>query len=83
MIDKIENEIDNGKMKHLETRASKLAIHAYKPYHVLSKFLDESGVVYKVESSGVYIWDYKQKTFRKLVGYKYSKETYNYCLYLL
>lgn len=81
IIDKTENEIDSGKMRYLECRASKLMIMAYKPYQTLSSFLEESGVVYMVESSGVYIWDYAQKEFGKLVGYEYS--SCRYFLYLL
>lgn len=81
IIDKTENEIDSGKMKYLECRASKRVIMAYKPYQTLISFLEESGVVYVVESSGVYIWDYYQKDFGKLVGYEYS--SCRYFLYLL
>lgn len=83
IIDKIENEIDSGQMKSLEYRASKLVITAHKPYHTLNKFLEEFGVVYIVESSGVYIWDYYQKKFGKLVGYEYNIATCRYSLYLL
>lgn len=83
IIDNTETEIDSGKMKYLESRASKLEIMAYKPYQTLSSFLEESGVVYKVETSGVYIWDYWQKDFGKLVGYEYSRSSCRYYLYLL
>lgn len=83
IIEYTENEIDSGKMKYLESRASRLEIMAYKPFKTLNKFLKKSGVVYKVETSGVYIWDYCQKDFGKLVGYEYSKSTCRYCLYLL
>lgn len=82
IIDKIENEIDSGKMKFLENRASRLVIMAYKSYDTLSEFLEESGVVYVVESSGVHIWN-GQGQFGKLVGYKYNKETCRYILYLI
>jgi hypothetical protein len=81
IIDKTENEIDSGKMRHLECIASKSSIMAYKPYQTLSSFLEESGVVYMVDSSDVYIWNYNQKKFGKLVGYKYS--LHRYYLYLL
>lgn len=83
IIDKTENEIDSGKMKHLESRASKFVIMAYKPYNTLSEFLEEAGVVYKVETSGVYILGYGERDFGKLVGYEYSRSTCRYCLYLL
>ena len=83
IIEHIENTIDSGKMKYLESAASKIFIGAYEPYHILSEFLEESGVVYKVETSGVYIWDYFKKTFKKLVGYEYSNSKCSYCLYLL
>lgn len=83
IIDKTENEIDSGKMKHLESKASKFVITAYKPYNTLSEFLEESGVVYKVELSGVYILGYREEDFGKLVGYEYSRSTRRYCLYLL
>ena len=83
IIDKTENEIDSGKMKHLESRAYKFIIMAYKPYNTLSEFLEEAGVVYKVQTSGVYILGYGKRDFGKLVGYKYSKSTCRYCLYLL
>ena len=83
VIDNTENEIDSGKMKYLESCASKCVITAYKEYNSLSEFLEESGVVYKVETSDVYIWDYWQKKFGKLVGYEYSRSTCLYCLYLL
>ena len=68
-------------MRHLECRASRLMIMAYKPYKTLSSFLEKSGVVYEVDSSGVYIWDYAKKEFGKIVGYEYS--SYRYSLYLL
>lgn len=83
IIDKTENEIDSGKMKHLESKACKFLIMAYKTYDTLSKFLEESGVVYKVETSGVYILGDRERDFGKLVGYEYSKSTATYCLYLL
>ena len=83
IIDKTENEIDSGKMKYLESGASEFVIKVYKNYNNLSNFLDESGVVYKVETSGVYIWDYDEKQFGKLVGYDYNKSTCRYCLYLI
>ena len=82
IIDKTENEIDSGKMKHLEFMAYKFAIMAYKPYNTLSEFLEEAGVVYKVETSGVYILDGKNN-FGKLVGYEYDRSTCRYCLYLI
>ena len=79
IIEKTEDEIKSGKMKELECIASKLSVEAYKQYQTLSSFLEESGVVYMVDTSGVYIWD--QKKFRKLVGYEYS--TYRYYLFVL
>ncbi len=81
IIDKTENEINYGKMSYLEWRASKLMIMAYKRYRSLRSFLEESGVVYMVKSSGVYIWNYHQKEFGKLVGCEYS--SCRYFLYLL
>ena len=81
IIDKTENEIDSGKMKDLECRAWNLIVIVDKPYKKLSSFLEESGVVYIIESSGVYIWDYCQKDFGKLVGYEYS--SCRYLLYLI
>ena len=83
IIENTEKEIDSGKVKYWASRASKLVIMAYEPYQSLSSFLEESGVVYKVETSGVYIWDYEQKEFGKIVGYEYSRATCRYCLYLL
>ncbi len=83
IIDQTENDIDSGKMRCFESMAYKLVIMAYKPYSVLSKFLDEAGVVYKVESSGVYIWNYSKRNFGKLVGYEYDRATCRYCLHLL
>lgn len=81
IIDKTENEINSGKMKYLECIAERVMIPAYKPYQTLSSFLEESGVVYVVDSSGVYIWDNYPKDFGKLVGYQYS--SHRYYLYLL
>lgn len=84
IIDKTENEIDSGKMENLESGASKLMITAYKPYQTLSSFLEESGVVYMVDTSGVYIWDYEEKIFGKLVGYdEYDYRSHRYFLYLV
>lgn len=83
IINKTESEIDSGKMKHLECIASNLPVTTYKTYNILSKFLEESGVVYKVETSGIYIWDYFKKDFGKLVGYNFSSSTHTYYLYLL
>lgn len=83
IIDTVEQEIDSGKMRHLKEIAYKMSIMAYKPYNILRKFLDESGVVYKVEESGVYLWEYYNKEFRKLVGYEYDRATCRYYLYLL
>lgn len=83
IIDKTENEIVSGKMKYLESMASKFVIMAYNPYNTLQEFLEESGVVYKVETSGVYILEFGKSDFGKLVGYEYSKSICRYCLYLL
>lgn len=83
IIDKTESEIDAGKMKHLERMASRFAINAYNRYNTLSEFLEESGVVYKVEMSGVYILINKKRGFEKLVGYEYCELTRSYCLYLI
>lgn len=83
VIDKTESDIDSGRMESLEGRADILVIMAYKPYNVLSKFLDESGVVYKVEPSGVYIWNPNKKDFARLVGYRYIRQECRYHLYLL
>lgn len=83
IIDEVEREIDSGKTKNLKFMATKFIIMAYEPYDVLSDFLDESGVVYKVETSGVYILDCKRNTFKKLVGYEYNSSSCRYCLYLL
>lgn len=83
IIKQTENEIDSGKTQYLKNMAFKLVIMAYKPYSVLSKFLDEAGVVYKVETSGVYIWNYYRKDFGKLVGYEYDKTSCRYTLYLI
>lgn len=83
IIDKTENEIDSGTMKSLECKASKLPIMDYKQYDTLSKLLEESGIVYKVETSGVYILDYWKKEFGKLVGYEDDREKHTYFLYLL
>ena len=81
--DEQKDRFDSGKMRCFESMAYKLVIMAYKPYSVLSKFLDEAGVVYKVESSGVYIWNYSKRNFGKLVGYEYDRATCRYCLHLL
>lgn len=83
IIDKTESEIDAGKMKHLERMASRFAINAYNRYNTLSEFLEESGVVYKVEMSVVYILINKKRGFEKLVGYEYCELTRSYCLYLI
>ncbi len=83
IIDETENEIDSGKMKHLESVASKFFVTSYKLYDTLSKFLEESGVVYKVETSGVYILSDEGRNYGKLVGYEYSNLTCTYCLYLI
>ncbi|MFQ9265014.1 MAG: hypothetical protein ACLR44_08025 [Clostridia bacterium] len=83
IIEKTESEIDSGKMKYLESMASKFVVMSYKPYTVLSNFLEESGVVYKVEESGVYILDHWKGDFGKLVGYEYNRITCRYCLYLI
>lgn len=83
LIDKTENDIDSGKMKHLKHHASTFSIMAYETYDTLSEFLEESGIVYKVEMDGVYILGHEENNFRKLVGYKYRKSMHSYCLYLL
>ena len=83
IFDKTESEIDAGKVKHLERMASRFAINAYNRYNTLSEFLEESGVVYKVEMSGVYILINKKRGFEKLVGYEYCELTRSYCLYLI
>lgn len=83
IIERTENDIDSGKMQHFKCMASRLVIMAYNPYNVLSKFLEEAGVVYKVEPTGVYIWNSNEKEFGKLVGYEYDRPTNRYTLYLL
>lgn len=81
IIDKIENEIDSGKIKSWAYRTGRLIVKAYKPYETLRDFLEESGVVYRVEASGVYIWNYEK--FKKLVGYEYDSSTGRYYLDLV
>ena len=83
VIYKTENEIDSGKMKHLVSEASPYVIMAYRPFYSLIEFLDEAGIVYKVDISGVFIWNHEKKEFGKLVGYEYSSVTCRYWLYLL
>ena len=83
IIDSVENDIDSGKMQAYKSVADKIVIMAYKPYSILSKFLDEEGVVYKVETSGVYIWNPYKEEFGKLVGYEYDRPTCRYTLYLM
>lgn len=83
MISKVENDITTGKM-HYFLRASKpLLIMAYKPFRSLSELLENAGVVYKVDSTGVYIWDYFEKKFGQLVGYEHLSKSNNYVFYLL
>lgn len=83
IIREIENVIDSGQTEKLKPMASTIWITSYKTYNSLSKFLNESGVVYKVENDFVYIWDDYKKEFKKLIGYKYYKEKYKYLLYVL
>ena len=82
IIDKTEKEITSVNVEHLEYRTSKIYFSAKKKYQTLNDLLEESGVVYKVENSGVYIWDYDEKEFGKLVGYECGR-LFKYCLYLL
>lgn len=81
IIDNIESEFNSEKMKTLKAKAFKIMIMAYKPYNSLKDFLEESGIVYEIETSGVNIWDYEHNEFKKLVGYKYSSRYY--ILYLI
>lgn len=87
VISKFENEIDTDKMKYLESVAVKYNVTVSNKYNNLIEFLEESGVIYAVETTGIYIWnDYKGK-FGKLIGYKYRKnkslgKNRFYCLYL-
>ena len=83
VIFKVENEIDSGKMKHLEPKACRYVIMAYRPYNSLIEFLKEAGVVYRVDWYGVYIWNHHIRDYGKLVGYEYNSSTCSYCLYLV
>ncbi len=53
-----------------------------KIYENLNSLLEYSGVVYKVENDGVYILDFFEKRFRKLLNYKYDSEFADYILYV-
>lgn len=83
VIYKSEKEINSGKMKYLECLSVKYTVWASNPYKDLNEFLEQSGVVYKVEPTGIYIWNNNKKRFGKLVGYEYVDRGFNsYCLYL-
>lgn len=83
IIEQIEKDIDTGRMKSFQEYAIKMAVGAYTPFSSLQEFLENSGVVYKVEKSGIYIWNLYHKRFGKLVGYEYHEDIRQYTLYLL
>ena len=83
VIESTERKIDSGEYTHLKCKLSEIQIDSYKQYETLEHFLNESGVVYIVESLGIYIWDYYRKRFGKLVGYEYNMARCRYYLYLL
>jgi len=83
IIRQVENDLKTGKLKSSMAYAQKISAGAYQPFSTLNDFLENSGVVYKVEDSGIYIWDLHHKRFGKLVGYKYSNELRRYTLHLL
>lgn len=82
IIEQVERDMDAGRLKTWEMQAYKMSVGAYQPFSTLLDFLENSGVVYKVENSGIYIWNLHRKRFGKLMGYQYSKELRQYTLYL-
>ncbi len=83
VIKKTDEDIDLGLMKNLEYVAGKIAVKAYKPYGNLQVLLEESGVVYKVNTMGPFVWNNTREKFEKLVGYEYDRDRRIYTLYLL
>ena len=81
LIEQVEEYIDSGKAQEYMCRAYKIDIRAQRKFRTLYEFLNESGIVYKIEEEGVYIYDAVLKKFAVLVGYEYSE--YGYDLYLL
>ena len=82
LIEQVEKDITTNRLKTLETQAYKMLVGAYEPFATLLDFLENSGVVYKVEKSGVYIWNNHLKRCGKLVGYHYLEDLRQYSLYL-
>lgn len=76
IITQVERNL--GKLKSCSTP---IEVRAYKSYSNLLEFLEESGVVYQVQSDGVYIWNYLKRNFGKLVGIEHHKARYS--IYLL
>lgn len=83
VIEQVERDIASGNMKYFKYMVHELVIDAYKPYENLNEFLEESGVIYKVEESGVYILDIFKKEFGQLVDIKYKKSMQGYKLCLI
>jgi len=83
VIDKVERAIDTGVMNYPKEFAIPMIVRSDKIYDVLADFLEESDVVYKIESDNVYIWEYRYKKYCRLVNYKYDPLGPWYTLYLI
>ena len=83
VIECVENEIRNGRMEELEEKGQKTEIITDKLYDTLQEFLEESGVIYRIESDGVYVWKYLNEEYGKLVGYAYDKRKARYIICIL
>ncbi len=83
VIKQVELGFKNFRVEYYYNQVEEIGFDSDKSFESLNDLIDYSGVVYKVESDGVYIFNYFKKTFQKLLNCVYDGNFAKYTLYVL
>lgn len=83
VIKQVELGFKNFRVEYYYNQVESIVFSSYRSFESLNDLLEYSGVVYKVEPDGVYIFNYFKKRFQKLLNYKYDSRFAKYTLCVL
>ena len=85
IIQEIDKDVQNGELQsgYSGRYQSSFLIRAYRSYQDLKDLLENSGIVYEVKNSGIYVLDVISNRFHYLLAYEYLRENKMYKITVL